>query len=68
MTLDALPDTVLEGVISEIAPTAITSGAGVVTYLVTINLVSNDIALKPGMTANATIITDLLDDVLIIPN
>jgi HlyD family secretion protein len=68
VTLDALPDTVLEGVISEIAPTAITSGAGVVTYLVTINIESDDISLKPGMTANATIVTDLLDDVLIIPN
>lgn len=68
ITLDALPDTVLDGVISEIAPTAVTSGAGVVTYLVTINIDSNDIALKPGMTANATIVTDLLDEVLIVPN
>jgi HlyD family secretion protein len=68
VALDALPDTVLSGVISEIAPTAFTSGAGVVTYLVTINIDADDISLKPGMTANATIITDLLDDVLIIPN
>jgi HlyD family secretion protein len=68
ITLDALPDTVLDGVISEIAPTALTSGAGVVTYLVTINIDPGDIALRPGMTANATIITDLLDDVLIVPN
>ena len=68
ITLDALPDRVLGGVIAEIAPTAITSGAGVVTYLVTINIDSDDISLKPGMTANATIVTDLLDGVLIVPN
>ena len=68
IALDALPDMVLDGVIAEIAPTAATSGAGVVTYLVTINVDSDDIALKPGMTANATIVTDLLDGVLIVPN
>ncbi len=68
IALDALPDRVVEGVIAEIAPTAATSGAGVVTYLVTINIDSGDIALKPGMTANATIVTDLLDGVLIVPN
>lgn len=68
ITLDALPDTVLRGVIAEIAPTAATSGAGVVTYLVTINIDSDDISLKPGMTANATIVTDLLEGVLIVPN
>jgi HlyD family secretion protein len=68
ITLDALPDTVLDGVIAEIAPTAATSGAGVVTYLVTINIDSDDISLKPGMTANATVVTDLLEGVLIVPN
>lgn len=68
ITLDALPDTVLDGVVSEIAPTAATSGVGVVTYLVTINIDAGDVALKPGMTANATIVTDLLDDVLVVPN
>jgi HlyD family secretion protein len=68
ITLDALPDTVLDGVIAEIAPTAVTSGVGVVTYLVTINIDDQGVELKPGMTANATVITDLLDDVLVVPN
>ncbi len=68
VSLDALPDTTLSGVIAEIAPTAATSGAGVVTYLVTINIDDEDISLKPGMTANATIVTDLLDGVLVVPN
>jgi HlyD family secretion protein len=68
VTLDALPDTVLDGVIADVAPTAVTSGAGVVTYLVTINIDAAGIALRPGMTANATITTDLLDGVLIVPN
>jgi HlyD family secretion protein len=39
-----------------------------VTYLVTINIDSDDISLKPGMTANATVVTDLLEGVLIVPN
>jgi HlyD family secretion protein len=68
VTLDALPDTVLDGVIADVAPTAVTSGAGVVTYLVTINIDAAGVALRPGMTANATITTDLLDGVLIVPN
>lgn len=68
ITLDAIPDTVFEGKIMEIAPTSDTSGVGVVTYLVTINIDPEDIVLRPGMTANASVIVDQLDDVMIVPN
>jgi len=68
ITLDALPDTIVTGEIAEIAPTAATSGAGVVTYLVTINIDPEGVTLRPGMTANASIVVEQIDDVLMIPN
>lgn len=68
ITLDALPDKVVQGIISEISPIALTSGVGVVTYLVTINIDAGDIALRPGMTANASIVVDEKDNVHIVPN
>jgi HlyD family secretion protein len=68
ITLDALPDTVITGTISDIAPTSATSGVGVVTYLVTINLQPGDVVLRPGMTANAAIVVEEIDDVLAVPN
>jgi HlyD family secretion protein len=68
VSVDALPDTAVSGTITEIAPTSATSG-GVVTYLVTINIDSAMAdALRPGMSANASIVVDEVDDVLIVPN
>ncbi len=66
--LDALPDESVSGVIIDIAPTADTTGTGVVTYLVTINIESDDVPLKPGMTANASIVVEEMDGALIVPN
>ena len=66
--MDALPDESVSGVITEIAPTADTTGTGVVTYLVTINIESDDVPLKPGMTANASIVVEEMDGALIVPN
>jgi len=68
ITLDALPDTIVTGTIADIAPTAATSGAGVVTYLVTININPEGVTLRPGMTANASIVVEQIDDVLKVPN
>ncbi len=68
ITLDALPDLPVEGVVSEIAPTS-TSTTGVVTYLVTINIdegASSD--LRPGMSASAAITVDEMAGVLVVPN
>jgi HlyD family secretion protein len=68
ITLDALPDQPVQGVVSEIAPTA-TSTSGVVTYLVTINIDESQTAdLKPGMSASAAITVEEIDDVLVVPN
>jgi HlyD family secretion protein len=68
ITLDALPDRTIPGVIAEIAPTAVASGAGVVTYLVTINLEPGEVQLRPGMTVNASIVVEEIEDVLVVPN
>ncbi|MCP4428683.1 MAG: efflux RND transporter periplasmic adaptor subunit, partial [Chloroflexi bacterium] len=68
ITLDALPDTAVTGTISEIAPTSASAG-GVVTYLVTINIVADEgITLRPGMSANASIVVEEVDEALIVPN
>ena len=68
VSVDALPDTAVSGTITEIAPTSATSG-GVVTYIVTINIDSaQSDKLRPGMSANASIVVDEVEDVLIVPN
>lgn len=68
ITIDALPDTAVAGQISEIAPTSASAG-GVVTYIVTINIdAGQDVALRPGMSASASIVVAEIDDVLIVPN
>ncbi len=69
ISLDALPNLTVDGVISEIAPTAALAGGGVVSYLVTINIVdAGGAELRPGMSANAAIVVEEIDDVLIVPN
>jgi HlyD family secretion protein len=68
VTLDALQDTVVKGRIAEVAPTSASAG-GVVTYLVTINIEADEgLTLRPGMSANASIVVEEVDDVLIVPN
>ena len=68
VSVDALPDTAVSGTILEIAPTSASSG-GVVTYLVTINIDSAQAEeLRPGMSANASIVVDEVAEVLVVPN
>lgn len=68
VTLDALPDVVVPGVVSEVAPTSANT-SGVVTYLVTVNITADDsLELRPGMSANAAIVVEEVDGVLYVPN
>ncbi|MCZ2112997.1 MAG: efflux RND transporter periplasmic adaptor subunit [Anaerolineae bacterium] len=68
ITLDALPNLPVKGIVSDIAPTS-SSATGVVTYLVTINIDETAAAdLRPGMSASAAITVDELDGVLVVPN
>ncbi|MEA3376018.1 MAG: efflux RND transporter periplasmic adaptor subunit [Chloroflexota bacterium] len=66
MTLEALPEAIVTGTVRTIAPIAGTE-SGVVTYDVVIDLAATDAALRPDMTASATIVIEELADVLRIP-
>lgn len=58
ITLDALPEQVFNGVVTQIAPSS-ASESGVVNYPVTIQLADADLTgVRPGMTAVATILDD----------
>jgi HlyD family secretion protein len=67
VTLDALPDVELLGRVEAIAPIAFQSG-GVVSYFVTVGLEVADASVREGMSATASIITQRLEDTLVIPN
>ena len=67
MTVDALPDAQLTGRVDYIAPVATDSG-GVVTYKVIIGLDQTELPVRGGMSANADVITEVRDNVLIVPN
>ena len=66
-TVDAYPDSTFPGRVSEIrnAPTTIQN---VVTYDVVVKVANPELKLKPGMTANVSIITALEKGVLKVPN
>jgi HlyD family secretion protein len=66
-TVDAFPGKKFRGTISEVrnAPTTVQN---VVTYDAVIKVDNEELKLKPGMTANVTIVYAQRDDVLAIPN
>jgi len=66
-TVDAYPDLSFTGKVSEVrnAPTTVSN---VVTYTVIIKVANPELKLKPGMTANVSIITATRKGVLTIPN
>jgi HlyD family secretion protein len=66
-TVDAYPGKTFRGIISDVrnAPTTVQN---VVTYDAVIKVDNDELKLKPGMTANVTIIYSQRDGVLSIPN
>lgn len=66
--VDALPDVKLSGQVLRIAPAAITTATGGVSYKVRIDIASTVPTLRAGMSATATIVADTRDGVLMIPN
>jgi len=66
-TVDAYPDTVFNGRVWQIRNAPITV-QNVVTYDVVIKVDNPGLKLKPGMTANVSIITAEKRDILMIPN
>ena len=67
LTFDAVPDLTITGEVSEIDSIGIVS-QGVVTYNVKINFDTQDSRVKPSMSVSASIITDIKQDVLVVPN
>lgn len=67
VTLDALPDAQLLGHIDSIAPTPTSSG-GTVSYQVNVVIDESNVDLRSGLSATASVVTQELQDVLIIPN
>ena len=65
-TVDAYPDDTFSGVVSQVRLQATTT-SNVVTYEVVIDAPNEDLKLKPGLTANITIITSAARDVLLVP-
>lgn len=66
-TLDGYPNSVFQGKVTQvrISPTTVSN---VVTYSVIVTVDNSDLKLKPGMTANVSIITAQNENVLTVPN
>ena len=64
--VDAFPDRVFQGVVGQVRQAPITV-QNVVTYDVVVNVDNPELLLKPGMTANVTIITARRDQVVRVP-
>ncbi|MEI7512090.1 MAG: efflux RND transporter periplasmic adaptor subunit [Candidatus Uhrbacteria bacterium] len=67
ITFDALADLSIAGNVIAVDPIG-TVSQGVVTYNVQVAFLTDDDRIKPGMSANVSIATDVRPDVLTIPN
>jgi multidrug efflux pump subunit AcrA (membrane-fusion protein) len=67
LTFDAVPNLTITGKVAEIDAVGTTS-SGVVSYGVTITFDVQNPSLSPGMTASASIVTQVNTDVLLVPN
>ena len=65
-TVDAFPNDTFEGAVTQVRQEA-TTESNVVTYEVVISAPNQDLKLKPGLTANVTIYTLEIKDVLVAP-
>jgi len=65
-TVDAFPDRKFEGTVAQVRQAPITV-QNVVTYDVVVTVANPELLLKPGMTANVTIVTAKRDEVTRVP-
>jgi RND family efflux transporter MFP subunit len=66
ITFDAIPSKAYRGTVTQVGDSG-TSSSGVVRFNVTITLTDIDELVKPGFSAVTTIVTDQVNDVLLIP-
>ena len=66
-TLDGYPDSVFHGQVTQVRLDSTTT-SNVVTYTVIVSVNNDDLKLKPGMTANVSIITKQSKDVMCAPS
>ena len=66
-TVDAYPTTTFKGKVIQVRNSPITT-SNVVTYTVVVSVDNGELKLKPGMTANASIITAVREDALSVSN
>ena len=67
VTFDALPDLTRTGTVLAVGPVGATISS-VINYYVTVVLSETDPRLKDGLTAQARVVTNEVDDVLTVPN
>jgi multidrug efflux pump subunit AcrA (membrane-fusion protein) len=67
VTFDAIPDLELPGKVLSIAPNGVNI-SGVTNYYATILLTKTDPRLKAGQTAEANVVTNSLQNTLVVPN
>jgi HlyD family secretion protein len=67
LTFDAVPALTITGEVAEVDAVG-TVSQGVVTYTVKISFDTQDDRIKPAMSVSAAIITDIKQDVLLVPN
>lgn len=65
-TVDAYPGRIFKGVVAQVRQAPITV-QNVVTYDVVVDVSNPELRLKPGMTANVTVITDRVNHVIRVP-
>ena len=68
ITLEAWPTTEIAGKVVSIAPAPKTTTGAIVSYEVHLSLGDTNLAVRDGMTANATIVVSSKDGVLVVPN
>jgi HlyD family secretion protein len=67
ITLDAVANQTYNGVVTKVGPVG-TVVSGVVNFDVTVELLNPDSQVKTGMTAAVNIITNQIDNILLVPN
>ena len=69
--IDAIPDTLYKGLVTEIAHSATIKGMGtqeqVTNFEVEVTLIDQEPRIRPGMSATVDIITDVREDAVVVP-